>query len=207
MPRYLFITLVFFFHLFLFFQIAASEFTAEEIKSNPTFHQRGEGFTLSLTPEEMEYFLDNLDHASFLLNVYNIHTLRIRAMGDNVFYAEDNGDLSGNFYLFEKNGRFRNYRGEGTINNRLIGSVSADVIASIHYRKLTPDTIVNDLEFWVKVNSSFLDFLCRIFQPLLIRAMEKKFTSLIDIFQTFAGRIRSDPEDAMHQLEIYMNSE
>jgi len=50
----------------------------------------------------MEYFLDNLHHASFLLNVYNIPTLRIQAMGHNVFNAEDDGYLSGNFHFLKK---------------------------------------------------------------------------------------------------------
>ena len=61
----------------------------------------------------MEYFLNNLDHASFLFNVYNIHTLRIQAMGHNVFNAEDDGYLSGNFHLLEKTGDF------GTIEEKV----------------------------------------------------------------------------------------
>jgi len=209
--RYLFGTFLFFFYVFLFFQIPcirveASEFTVDEIKSNPTFHQRAEGFTLSLTQEEMEYFLDNLDQASYLLNIYNIHSLRIWAIGNNVFCAKDKDDLQGKFYLLEKKERFRIYRGEGTVNVRIIGAVSAEVVASIQYRNLSNDIIINDLEFWVRANNSFIDFICRFFRPILIKVLEKNFTSLIDIAKKFATQIRSNPEDAFNKLQIYINN-
>ncbi len=172
----------------------------KNVKSNPTFYQKVAGFKLALSSEEMDYFLDNMDYASEILNKYGIHSLRIESTGRDRFYAEDDDGLSGNFKLLQKNGTFREYGGRGVIVSKKIGQISADVIASVYYEEITDTSIMTDIEFWVLINNSFLDFLCRLFKPALNRVLKNKLEFFIMVIQKFGDTVRSNNEDIMKGL-------
>lgn len=200
MHRFLRAFIIFLFCSSLLFPLTEDDKLSDEIKSKPTFHQKVNGFTLSLSPEEMEYFLDNLPYASEILNRYQIHSLRIESVGEGSFYAEDDDGLKGTFTLLKKDGGFREFGGNGEIENRVIGLITADVIAAIHYKELTATSISSNLEFWVRVNNPFLNFLCRIFRPLLNQILKNKFDHFINVAQSFADKVRSNEEIIGHSL-------
>jgi hypothetical protein len=158
------------------------------------------GFKLALSPEEMDYFLDNMDYASEILNKYDIHSLKIESTGSGMFYAEDDDGLAGNFKLLQIKGTFREYGGRGVIMSKNIGQISADVIASVYYEEITDISIMNNVEFWVLVNNSFLHFLCRLFKPVLNQVLKNKLEYFIDVIQKFGDTVRSNNEDIMKGL-------
>ena len=172
----------------------------KSVKSNPTFHQKVAGFKLALSPEEMDYFLDNMDYASEILNKYDIHSLRIESTGNDRFYAEDAEGLAGNFELLQKKEAFREFGGRGVIVSKNIGQISADVIASVYYEESTDTSIMSDIEFWVLVNNSFLNFLCRLFKPVLNQVLKNKLEYFIDVIQKFGDMVRSNNEEIMKGL-------
>lgn len=134
------------------------------------------------------------------MNRYQIHSLRIESIGEDRFYAEDDDGLKGTFTLLKKDSSFREFGGNGEIENRVIGLITADVIAAIHYKELTSTSISSDLEFWVLVNNSFLNFLCRIFRPLLNQILKNKLGHFINVIQKFAAKVRSNEEIMRHSL-------
>ncbi len=172
----------------------------KNVKSNPTFYQKMAGFKLALSSEEMDYFLDNMDYASEILNKYGIHSLRIESTDRDRFYAEDDGGLAGNFKLLQKKRTFREFGGRGVIVSKKIGQISADVIASVYYEEITDTSIMTDIEFWVLVNNSFLDFLCRLFKPALNSVLKSKLKLFINVIQKFGDTVRSNNEDIMKGL-------
>ena len=169
----------------------------EHVKNNPTFYQKVTGFTLALSAEEMEYFLDNLDYASEILNEYDIHSLRIKCTGRDMFYAEDDEGLAGTFKLIQKKETFREFGGQGVIVSKMIGQISADVIASVRYKAIADTMIVNDIEFWVLVNNSFLNFICRLFRPALQSVLKNKLEYFINVIKKFGETVRLNNEDIM----------
>ncbi|MBN2324499.1 MAG: hypothetical protein JXQ30_12250 [Spirochaetes bacterium] len=179
----------------------------KNVKQDPTFHKEINGFSLSLTSEQMTYLLDNLFVASILLNEYGIHTLRIRETGPGRFHAEDESGLEGVFGLIGEGGRepgaytVREYAGHGWISSRAITTISADVVARIGFEETYGGTTKNDLEFWVCVDGLLLDILCRIFRPLLLSILTKKFDDFILVVQRFTGRLQEDPSEACGILQ------
>jgi hypothetical protein len=161
----------------------------DNIMSSPTFHQKVEGFSLSLTANEMEYLLDNLPCAAQLLTVYGIHPLTIERRGGH-YHAEDENGLEGTFQLEGETGGFREYRGKGAIKNSSIGVITAHVVATIRYSPVHPFLLTNDLEFWVLVDNDFLDFLCRVFRPLLKSVLRNNVEFLVETSQKLANTIR-----------------
>lgn len=135
--------------IFLLFTLSASanEIGEDEIRLSPTFHHRKSGFEISLTPFEMEYYLDNLPHASYLVNKFDIHSITVRSTGPLSYYVEDRNGFMGTFFLVRREDGFREYMGNGSMSGTLLGEIRADVIASIYYREKSSETIVNDLEF------------------------------------------------------------
>lgn len=168
----------------------------DRVRRDPTFNKRMEGFSLFLSPEQMEYFLDNLPYASLLLNEYGIHTLRINAAGAGRFHAEDESGLEGFFVLLKKRSSHREYTGKGWISSKLLSRISADVVAQISFEAKAPQEITSELEFWVRVDSVLLDLLCRLFQPILLQILTRKFDHFVSVTQQFTGRIQEDPEKA-----------
>jgi hypothetical protein len=181
----------------------------ERVKKDPTFHKEIDGFSLNLSAEQMTYLLDNLPVASVLLNEYGIHTLRIRKTGPDTFHAEDKSGLEGVFELIEGNERGagtyieREYAGHGWISSRAITRISADVVARIRYEEPDQGNTVNDLEFWVGVDGLLLDILCRIFSPLLLSILTKKFDDFILVVQRFTAMLQ---EDSVHAEGILHKS-
>jgi hypothetical protein len=169
----------------------------DNVKLNPTFYQKVAWFTLTVSKEEMEYFLDNLDYASVVLREYGIHSLRIKAMGGDTFYAEDDEGLAGTFKMVQKKETFREYGGQGVIVSKTIGQISADVIASVRYKEITDTSIMNEIEFWVAVNNSFLNFLCRLFKPALNLVLKNKLEYFINVIKKFGDTVRSNNEEIM----------
>jgi len=195
--RILEILLIVLFYLFPLLPVlpaSAGESAIQEIRTKPTFHQRVEGFTLSLTPSEMEYFLDNFHYASRLLNRYGIHSLRILSLEDQSYYAEDDRGLHGTFKLVEKDGSYREYMGGGSIHSRVAGEIRARVIADVYYHEAGSESIQTDIDFWVLVDNTFLHFLCRIFKPVLTRIFTQKVEVFINVIQELAERVRSNPD-------------
>ena len=184
----------------IFSPAAGEGIDLENIKLNPTFYQKVASFELALSPEEMDYFLDNMDYASEILITYGIHSLRIESTGKNMYYAEDDSGLAGNFKLLQKKGSFREYGGQGVITSKNIGQISADVIASIYYEEIADTSIINDIEFRVRVNNSFLNFLCKLFKPALNRVLKKKLEFFTNVIQQFGDTVRSNNEDIMKGL-------
>ena len=170
------------------------------VKKDPTFNKRLEGFTLPLTPVQMEYFLDHLQEASLLLNEYGIHTLRIENDGTGRFHAEDESGLEGYFMLLNNSFHRREYAGSGSISSRVIPRIGADVVADIRFAESEKGGITNSLEFWVRVDSVIVDLLCRIFQPILLQILTRKFDHFITVVQQFTESIREDPEKAAMAL-------
>jgi len=168
----------------------------DRVRRDPTFNKRMEGFSLFLSPEQMEYFLDNLPYASLLLNEYGIHTLRINAAGADRFHAEDESGLEGFFVLLKKRSSHREYTGKGWISSRVISRISADVVAQISFEEKALKEITSELEFWVRVDSVLLDLLCRLFQPILLQILTRKFDHFVSVIQQFTERIQEDPETA-----------
>ena len=168
----------------------------DRVRRDPTFNKRMEGFSLFLSPEQMEYFLDNLPYASLLLNEYGIHTLRINAAGADRFHAEDESGLEGFFVLLKKRSSHREYTGKGWISSMVISRISADVVAQISFEEKAPEEITSELEFWVRVDSILLDLLCRLFQPILLQILTRKFDHFVSVIQQFTERIQKDPETA-----------
>ena len=168
----------------------------DNIRRSPTFHQKVEGFTLSLTVKEMEYLLDNLPCAAHLLTVYGIHPLMIERWGGH-YHAEDENGLEGTFQLEGEMGGFREYRGKGAIRNGAIGVITADVVATIRFSPVHPFLLTGDLEFWVLVNNDFLDFLCRVFRPLLKSVLRNNVEFLVETSQKLANTIREQGGSAM----------
>jgi hypothetical protein len=168
----------------------------DRVRRDPTFNKRMEGFSLFLSPEQMEYFLDNLPYASLLLNEYGIHTLRINAAGAGGFHAEDESGLEGVFVLLKKRSSHREYTGKGWISSKLISRISADVVAQISFEEKAPKEITSELEFWVRVDSVLLDLLCRLFQPILLQILTRKFDHFVSVIQQFTERIQENPETA-----------
>jgi hypothetical protein len=187
--------LVFFLILFSTHAVRGTEL--ELVKIDPTFYRKVSNFTLTLSTKEMEYFLDNLDYASEILNEYDIHSLKIKSTGNDTFYAEDDEGLSGTFKLMQKKDTFREFGGQGVIVSKAIGQISADVIASVHYKKITDTMIMNEIEFWVRVNNSFLNFLCRLFKPVLNSVLKNKLKYFIDVIKKFGDTVRLNNEDIM----------
>jgi hypothetical protein len=172
-----------------------TENRAASIKESPTFHQRVEGFQLSLSPDEMEALLDDLPYASSLLEKHKIHTLSVVRDGEG-YAADDRKGTRGTFRLRLRDGAFREYQGTGTIDNSLVGHISAEVVAAIRYTPVEEHLIMNDLEFWVLVNNSLIDFLCRLFNPLLKGALRNNVEFLVLTAQQLAVAVRSSGEDA-----------
>jgi hypothetical protein len=171
-----------------------TESPAESIKKSPTFHQRVEGFPLSLSADEMEALLDDLPYASSLLNRFKIHTLTVVRDGD-LYTADDRKGVKGTFRLRAREGAFREYQGAGTIEKSLVGYISAEVVATIAYTPVESYLIRNDLEFWVLVNNSFIDFLCRLFNPLLKGVLKSNMEHLVLTVQQLAVAVRSSGDD------------
>ena len=186
------LSLIWLMSLFIPLICSAGSSQKRPIKENPTFHQKIERFLLPLTPDEMEYILDNLPYASELLNQYGINTLRITSLGDGGFSADDSTAIKGTFQLVKKDGRFREYEGNGTLAINIVGEINADVVATILYREHDVSRITNDLEMWVLVNNSFLDFLCRVFRPLLKGILKSNLEFFIGVTQQFAERYRAE---------------
>jgi len=175
--------------------VLSGEPSAEpSIKKHPTFHQRVEGFSLSLTSAEMEYLLNDLPFTSELLRRYKLHTLRVYRIGEGLFYAEDNQGMSGTFRLFMKRPGYREYAGGGVIYSRVAGEVRAGVIASVQYHDSGLQSIENDIEFWVLVDNKLLHFFCKIFTPILHTIFKKKIRVFINVVQDFAEKIRANPD-------------
>jgi len=168
----------------------------DRVRRDPTFNKRMEGFSLFLSPEQMEYFLDNLPYASLLLNEYGIHTLRINSAGAGRFQAEDDSGLEGLFVLLKKQSSHREYTGKGWISGKVISRISADIVAHISFEEKAPKEITSELEFWVRVDSVLLDLLCRLFQPILLQILTRKFSHFVSVIQQFTERIQEDPEKA-----------
>jgi hypothetical protein len=179
----------------------------ERVKTDPTFHKKIDGFALSLTSEQMTYLLDHLPVTSILLNEYGIHTLRIRDTGPDTFHAEDESGLEGVFTLVscidQGSGNMREYSGNGWIENKVISRISADVIARIGYEEPDAGHTVNELEFWVSVDGLLLDILCRIFRPVLLSVLTKKFDDFILVVQRFTAMLQ---EDSVHAEGILQKS-
>lgn len=180
-------------------------FEIESVKKDPTFYKKIDGFVLSLTAEQMTYLLDHLPVASVLLNEYGIHTLRIRDTRPDTFHAEDESGLKGVFTLVscidQGSGNVREYSGNGWIENKVISRISADVIARIGYKEPDAGNTVNELEFWVSVDGLLLDILCRIFRPVLLSVLTKKFDDFILVVQRFTDRLQEDPVEAVDFLQ------
>jgi hypothetical protein len=168
----------------------------DRVLRDPTFNKRMEGFSLFVTPEQMEYFLDNLPHATLLLNEYGIHTLKVYAAGVDRFRAEDGRGLEGSFVLLKKKSSLRKYAGTGSISSSVISRISADVVAQIGFEDKAPGEITGEFEFWVRVDGVLLDLLCRIFRPVLLSILTKKFDQFVSVIQQFTERVREDPEKA-----------
>jgi len=168
----------------------------DRVQRDPTFNKRMEGFSLFVTPEQMEYLLDNLPYATLLLNEYGVHTLKVYAAGADRFHAEDESGREGFFVLLKKRSSYREYTGKGWISSRVISRISADVAAQISFEAKSPGEITSELEFWVRVDSVLLDLLCRLFQPILLQILTKKFDHFVSVIQQFTERIREDPEKA-----------
>ena len=180
------------FFYFIFSLIASAEAKSiEDIKSTPTFHQKSEGFLISLTPEEMDFLLNNLPYATTLLNKYEIHTIQIIPDAGK-YRVEDSNGLKGTFWLVQKNFSSRIYKGYGSIDSKIVGKFSADVVATIDYKYFSHELITNDLELWVLVSNSFLDFLCRIFRPFLKGILKNKLEGFINSAQKLADNVRTD---------------
>jgi hypothetical protein len=143
----------------------------------------------------MEALLDDLPYASSLLRKYKIHTLTVVRDGE-LYTADDQKGTHGTFRLLAREGAYRQYQGAGTIENSLVGRISAEVVATIRYTPAEACLIRNDLEFWVLVNNSFLDFLCRLFNPLLKGALRSNVEQLVLTVQLLAVSVRSSGEDA-----------
>ena len=178
-----------------------NDINIDAVKKDPTFNKRMNGFILSLTPAQMEYLLNYLPHTSYLLNEYGIHTLQISFIGDKKFHAEDDSGLEGTFDLIIEGRRRRVYAGKGWIKSRVISTISADVVASISFQEASQGQVVNDLEFWVKVDSVILDFLCKLFQPILQQILTKKFDQFVQVIQSFVIKIQENPENAALLLQ------
>ncbi|MHA1694856.1 MAG: hypothetical protein ACTSUG_06320 [Candidatus Helarchaeota archaeon] len=161
---------------------------------NYTFYQKLENFTLFFTPEEICYLLDNLEYTSYLLNYYKIHTIKIKAISKNTFEANDKNKLTGTFSLIRESKGYRIYKGKGEIKSKLIGQISADVVTIFEYKKLDKYRIINNLEFWVKINNKFAATLCnfKLFHPILVKILNKKLYSLIDVAQSLSNLINHD---------------
>ncbi|UCB45671.1 MAG: hypothetical protein JSV25_15930 [Spirochaetota bacterium] len=172
----------------------------EAVKRDPTFNKSMNGFMLNMTPLQMEYFLNYLPYTSYLLNEYGIHTLRISFIGSNKFHAEDDSGLEGTFDLINEEKWYREYTGKGWIKSGVISTISADVVASISFQEASQGQIVNDLEFWVKVDSVILDFLCKLFRPILLQILTKKFDHFVQVIQSFVIRVQEDPKKAAQIL-------
>lgn len=175
---------------------ASPSIDIDRVKEDPTFSKRVSGFTLSVTPFQMNYVLDNLPYASLLLNEYGVHTLRIRTVGINKFHAADESGLEGAFRLIENGYYHREYAGNGWIKSRVIPRISADVVTCISFRETDQGAISNDLELWVSVDSVILDLLCRIFQPILLQILTKKFDHFISVVQQLIEKIQENPDAA-----------
>jgi hypothetical protein len=167
---------------------------AEAIVRNPTFHQRVEGFPLALSSDEMQALLDDLPYASSLLRKYKIHTLTVTREGEG-YTAYDSKGIKGNFVLLSRDGTFREYLGEGMIEKSIAGRISAEVVASISYTPAGDQLVTNDLEFWVLVNNPVLDFLCRLFKPMVKGVLRDNVDFLVQKVQQLAVAVRSSGED------------
>ena len=170
---------------------------ADRILSSPTFYYREENFVLQLSPAEMEYMLDHLPLASSLINEWGIHTIEVRPAGENRYTVRDANGLQGSFTLVGKAGCSRRYLGRGAIFTKLTGSIRADVAARIRYREKNGH-IVNDLEFWVLLDNSFLNVLCRVFRPVLRSVVRRKMDFFILVAQDFAAFIDRENLEVEH---------
>jgi len=140
---------------------------------------------------------------ALLLNEYGVHTLRIRRVGIDKFHAADESGLEGAFRLIENGYYHREYAGNGWIKSRVIPTISADVVAYISFREKDQGTISNELEIWVAVDSVILDLLCRIFQPILLQILTKKFDHFISVVQQLIEKIQANPDAAAMILLKY----
>jgi hypothetical protein len=164
--------------------------SAASVVRNPTFHHEVQGFPLSLSPGEMEALLDDLPHASSLLRKYGIHTLTVTRDGE-AYAAYDGKGIEGTFVLLFRDGAYRQYAGEGVIEKSIAGRISAEVVASISYTPAGDRFITNDLEFWVLVNNPVLDFLCRLFKPMVRGVLENNVEFLVHTVQRLAVAVRA----------------
>ena len=76
--------------------------------------------------------------------------------------------------------------------------ITADVVATIRFSPVHPFLLTGDLEFWVLVNNDFLDFLCRVFRPLLKSVLRNNVEFLVETSQKLANTIRERGESAMY---------
>lgn len=163
----------------------------KEVKKRPTFHRRVEGFILTFTESEMTFFLDDLPYASRLLREYGIHSLTVTS-SEGVYHAEDSTGLRGGFWLVKKKHNQREYMGTGAIENRIIGVITADVVAAVRYEPTDAGCIRCDLEIWVLVHNSFIDFLCRVFKPVLAGILKNKMDLFVSTVKQLAQQVKHD---------------
>ncbi len=185
---------------FIFILTTSSNFNIDEIRAKSTFNKRVNAFILNLTPDQMEYFLNNLPFVSHLLNEYGIHSLMIQTAGEKSYHAKDEKGLEGTFSMTKQEGRFHEYAGYGSISSRLLGKISAKVIATINFQETATANITNDLEFWVLVDNALIDILCRIFRPFLLQILNKKMENFINVAQILAQRVQTDPQEVVELL-------
>jgi len=164
---------------------------SDRIVRSPTFYYREKNFELRLSSEQMEYLLDNLPLASSMINEWGIHTIEVESSGKNRYTVRDANGLQGHFRLVGKAGGSRRYLGKGSIYSRLTGSIRADVAARIRYREKN-GCIVNDLEFWVLLDNSFINVLCRVFRPVVRSVVRRKMDFFIVVAQDFAERYNDE---------------
>jgi hypothetical protein len=179
--------------VFLMQPLWGEDIEALKIKENPTFHRKIEEFQLSFSPEQLEYMLDNFPLAAYLMSSYGIYALNISREGERLYRVVGESSLEGSVILLKSGERYREYMGSGKIRSSLIGDIRASVVASIRYRNYGRSATKNDMEFWVRVDDPFLDLLCRIFMPLLDRALDEKLKIFIKAVQEFADKASSRP--------------
>jgi hypothetical protein len=86
----------------------------------------------------------------------------------------------------------REYMGTGAIENRFMGVITADVVATVRYEPTEAACIRCDLEIWVLVHNSFIDFLCKVFKPFLAGILKSKMDLFMSTVQQLAQQLRQD---------------
>ena len=85
-----------------------------------------------------------------------------------------------------------------------VGEVSLHLPTDQHRLKVTQRLtiekgeaeITSELEFWVRVDGVLLDLLCRIFHPILLSVLTKKFDQFVLVVQQFTEKLQGNPEKA-----------